>query len=197
MFSKTIEYKDYDDQPQTMTVWFHLAGKAVRTDPARSEKLLSLVETVQSDFAKGQHELSESEMRNLVELIHELAHASYGLRSADGKRFKQNEEVWEAFFETSAYDKFILDLFQPDPIEAFEFIRRVMPTDAREQFEAELKQNDPEQYRQYQEILVSRNQPTPTPAIEAAPVVSESKPEAVDVKSLSREELEALLAAKS
>jgi hypothetical protein len=152
MISKTVTYTNYNNEQKTRTLWFHMS----KQDILDNLDLQQQVEALQKIFDGKKRPISVLEITQILELIKRIVKITYGERSADGERFKKasvNPEVWDAFFETAAYDEFIESRFVPDPMLALEFLLDVMPAGLRAEAEAEVKAKQPEVYSEYESAL--------------------------------------------
>jgi hypothetical protein len=178
MIKRDLTYVDFNDVTQTETFWFHLS-KSRLTD--HMDTLKVQLETVKNLLEGPKKELTITEAVQILDLIKTMVRHAYGVRSEDGKRFRQSDEVWQDFKDSAAYDQLLTE-FMEKPEEGMAFIQAVMPQDL---------------VQQAQEMLpfADGNQPTAV----GTDVVAQPKafPEAKDndpLKHISREDLEAVLA---
>jgi hypothetical protein len=196
MITETIEYKNFRDEPRTKKLWFHMSKQDVLDNLSLKEQ----VEALQHIFEGEKRQISVLEITQILELVKRITKISYGVQSEDGERFKKgsaNPEVWEAFFETPAYDQFIEGKFMPDPSKAFEFLLAVMPKDLRLEAEAEAKKTNPALYAEY-EAALGQNPGATISVVNADPVAAAEVTNPVirpvpRPNDMTREELEAAL----
>ena len=62
----------------------------------------------------------------LIKLFRELIKKSYGVKSADGRRFIKSEELYAAFEQTEAYSEIFMELIT-DADKAAAFVNGIMP----------------------------------------------------------------------
>src|SRR5687768_2000021 len=128
MLKKTVTYIDFNDVKQEETLYFNISKSTLLENLDIQDQITE----IQKSFEGPERELTTAEKRAILELVKRVIRISYGERSADGKRFNQKPEVWEAFVESAAYDEFLISLFT-NVDEAYAFILGVMPADLREQ----------------------------------------------------------------
>lgn len=152
MISETVEYINFNDEKRSKKLWFHMSKQDVLDNLSLKEQ----VEALQVIFSGEKRQISILEITQILELVKRVTKISYGEKSADGERFRKgsaNPEVWDAFFETPAYDKFVESKFMPDPTKALEFLLAVMPKDLRAEAEVEAQKQNPALYAEYQNAL--------------------------------------------
>ena len=107
MLRKTIKYEDFDENPREMTAYFNL----------NERELAELVEefggrdSLQNLFAsiKGSGDASK-----LTSFMRTIIKKSYGQKSGDGNRMVKNDEVWDAFYQSEAYNEFFMEVMASD-----------------------------------------------------------------------------------
>lgn len=133
MIKKTISYVDYDGNEREEDFYFHLT-KAELTELQFStsgglEKMIrNIVQT--------------KDVPRIIEIFKKIIIASYGEKSADGRRFMKSPEITENFTQTEAYSKLFMEL-STDADKAADFINGVIPEDLKKEFE-KVKASDPE-----------------------------------------------------
>jgi len=117
MFKKTVTFDDYDGNTRTEDFYFHLSGAELvemeAEHPGGMEKYLT--DIIQSQDGK-----------EIVRVFSELIRKAYGKKSDDGRRFQKSEEIWNDFFESSAYDILFMSLVT-DAGAAAEFANAILP----------------------------------------------------------------------
>lgn len=126
MLKQTISYEDFDGNTVTEDLYFNIT----KTELAGEIEKANELEQLQRVFTGPTRELKAEEVMRLLDIIKWLIKLSYGVRSADGKRFIKTEQVWEEFTQTAAYDAFLFGLFQT-PEKAVQFMIGVVPKDLR------------------------------------------------------------------
>lgn len=133
MLKQTVSYFDFDDNPSQETLYFNLT----KSELADNIYLRDELEEMQKVFAEDKKELATSEITQLIDLVKTIMRLSYGVRSADGKRFVKTDELWTEFTQTAAYDEFLYSLFE-DPNKAVTFMTGILPKGVRETVDAEI-----------------------------------------------------------
>jgi hypothetical protein len=131
MLKQTINYTDFDGNPAEETLYFNLT----KIEIADNLDLKEQVEKIQKSFEGESRTLETHEVQAILALVKRLMCLSYGVRSADGKRFIKSDELWTEFTQTAVYDEFLFSLFK-DPQNAFAFILGILPQDIRAEAEA-------------------------------------------------------------
>ena len=172
MLKQTIEYTDFDDNQSVETVYFNLT----KTELADNIYLKDTLEKIQRDIVDGtKRSLKTSEITQILELVKTFMKLSYGVRSADGKRFIKTPEQWTEFTQTAIYDAFLFSLFET-PNKALNFMSGILPQDMRSEAKSAgdqemLKMATAEKFTQKAETVGPTVVP-PTPAPEEPNVVS-------------------------
>ena len=138
MLKQTVSYFDFDDNPSQETLYFNLT----KTELADNIHLRDELEEMQQVFTADKKELSTGEITQLIDLVKTIMRLSYGIRSADGKRFVKSEEQWTEFTQTAAYDAFLYSLFE-DPNKAVMFMTGILPKDVRSAVDEEIAKTNP------------------------------------------------------
>lgn len=126
MLKKTIKYTDFDGNEREEDFYFNL------TSAELTEWQLSVEGGLEQ---KIQRIINAKNVPELSALFKEIIVASYGEKSADGKRFIKNKELVEAFTQTEAYSALYMELVQDDKAAA-DFINSIVPKNVREQAQA-------------------------------------------------------------
>lgn len=162
MLKQTVSYFDFDDNPSQETLYFNLT----KTELADNIHLRDELEEMQQVFTADKKELSTGEISQLIDLVKTIMRLSYGIRSADGKRFIKSEEQWTEFTQTAAYDAFLYSLFE-DPNKAVLFMTGILPKDVRSAVDAEIaKTGTADDISQRVQQL--KSEPEPDPAVKSA-----------------------------
>ncbi len=119
MIKKTVTYTDFDDVERTEEFYFHLTkAELVEMETGVTGGLVKLLEKI----------IAEKDKKRLVEYVKEFIIKSYGVKSADGRRFIKTQEVKDAFVETEAYSKIFMEMASDDQAFA-KFIYGIMPAE--------------------------------------------------------------------
>jgi hypothetical protein len=214
MILKTIKFKNYAGEEEVGTFHFNLSkGELVKMQMSaidhRTESFEDKLEKI------GSHLNGKA----LIEVIDEIIDVSYGVKTTDGKRFIKNAADLEYFKSTEAYSELVVELCT-DAVKASEFVNGLVPADLRAEVQKEVAQTQAKStyspqdvreqslaakggFNQKQEAPKSTVQQVPElptviegtadPVLESAP---NPTPEKIDMTSMSREDLEAALAAR-
>lgn len=119
MLKKTITYTDYDNVKRTEDFYFNLTMAELQekelTTPGGYAALLRKI-------------VDEKNVPEIYKLFKSVILDSYGIKSADGRRFIKSAEISKEFTETPAYGALLEELTRNDNAGA-EFINAVMPSD--------------------------------------------------------------------
>lgn len=121
MYKKTITFTDFDDEVRVEEHFFHV-----------SKTELTKLNLNENGGLKGIADgLTQARSVNKVaELIAELIHLSYGVKTGDGRNFIKSEEVWNDFYYSNAYDALYQELIN-DGKAAAEFVKEILPKDMK------------------------------------------------------------------
>jgi len=123
MLKKTFIYTDYNGVERTEDHYFNL-NKAEVMEMEMSTKG-GLAEMIQRVIAA-------QDAPAIIKIFKDLIHKSYGVKSADGKRFIKSEELWAEFEQTEAYSMLFMEL-ATDADAASKFINAIVPADLNQQ----------------------------------------------------------------
>lgn len=117
MYKTTVEYEDFNGEKKKRTLYFNLSQSELtelkyESNGALEDKIVEIVATK-----------NRSEMMLLFTKLLKMA---YGEKSEDGEYFIKNEEVYNRFKYSNAYDAFLEKLVESDS-ELENFIKHVMP----------------------------------------------------------------------
>lgn len=123
MLKRTITYEDFDGNTITEDFYFNL------TKPEMLELDAAYKPDLAETFKKA---LAEENREALLNIFKDLILRSYGVRSADGKRFIKEPEITKEFTQTNAYATLYIELLQSDEL-ASDFFIGISPSDIAEQ----------------------------------------------------------------
>jgi len=131
MLKKTITFTDYDGNERTEDFYFNLT-KAEITEmnmgvSGGMEKFINKI-------------VSTQDTPSLIKIFKDIIQMSYGVKSADGRRFIKTDEVKQEFMETEAYSQLFMEL-ATDSDAAAKFINGIIPQDLAEKA-AEAQKNN-------------------------------------------------------
>lgn len=143
MLKKTIEYTDYEGNERKSDYYFSMS---------KAEVIKWLTSTGEYTLDKAVKMISDNRnMGKLVDLIDELIHRSYGVKSLDGNNFIKNETEWLKFSQSPAYDVIFMELIG-DAKKAANFFNGVIPQDLAAEVDKMMKEN-PENFTEYKEVM--------------------------------------------
>ena len=130
MLKKTLTYKDFEDRDVTETFYFNLTqteliSVALGLPDVDETTATTDVRTV------GVKLLEKLGGEGVFDFIKDLVAKSYGVKSADGKRFIKTPEQTEEFKQTLAYDTIVMELLNDDNA-ASEFVNHIIPASVLE-----------------------------------------------------------------
>lgn len=123
MIKETIAYTDYNGTERKEDFYFNLT-KAEIMEMEMSTKG-GLAEMIQRIIAA-------QDQPAIIKIFKELIIKSYGVKSADGKRFIKNDEVVEEFVQTEAFSQLFMKL-ATDSDAAAKFVNGIVPADMAKQ----------------------------------------------------------------
>ena len=119
MLKRVITFVDYDGNKRTEGHYFNLnkvelAQLYVGTAGGYDEFLKRIVDA--KDTAA------------MLKVITDLVESSYGIKELDGKRFRKNRELTEAFIQSPAYEALFVELIS-NTDEMIKFVKGILPDD--------------------------------------------------------------------
>jgi hypothetical protein len=126
MLKKTIEFESYVDGSLIKEDFYFNLSKVEIAELELSEQG-GLAEWLRAIVASGDNQTILAKFKDIVR-------ASYGVRSADGRRFIKTPEVWAEFEQTGAYEALMYELMTSATASA-EFVVAVVPKDLAEKAE--------------------------------------------------------------
>lgn len=119
MLKKTITYVDYDGVERTEEHYFNL------TESELTKKEMS----ESGGYAKKLEKMIQAkDAKSFMEVITDVIRMAYGQKSPDGRRFIKNDDIFEEFEQTEAYNKLFMELVSDDEA-ASDFIVGILPRD--------------------------------------------------------------------
>lgn len=133
MIKKTIAYVDYDGNEREEDFYFNLTkAELTELQLGTTGGLQKMIENI----------IKTKDIPRIIEIFKKIILASYGEKSADGRRFMKSKEITENFTQTEAYSILYMEL-STDAEKAADFIAGVIPSDLKKEFE-EAKKNNPQ-----------------------------------------------------
>lgn len=120
MIKKTIKYTDYNGVEREEDFYFDLSSAEI-TEMELSEDggMSNLIQKI----------VNAKDMPSLVKMFKQLILKSYGVKSADGRRFIKTEELAAEFTQTPAYSILFMEL-ATDEKAASAFVNGIIPQEA-------------------------------------------------------------------
>lgn len=146
MIEKTVTFEDLNGVSKTETHCFHL-------NKAEFTKWL----TTEGDYTFDQVIQRIIDSKNGLEMINvvdDVIHRSYGEKSLDGRIFLKSEEAWNSFKQSEAYAELFNELLT-DWEKCLEFLIGVMPKDVAASVREEMKK-DPDKLQNKLKELAGR-----------------------------------------
>lgn len=117
MIKLTEKYKDFNDVERTEDFYFNLTEAEVMEMEMSTSG--GLAETIQRVIAA-------QDAPAIIKIFKKLVLDSYGVKSADGKRFMKSDALREEFEQTNAYSNIFMRL-ATDADAASKFVNGIMP----------------------------------------------------------------------
>ena len=123
MLKKTITYTDYNGVERTEDSYFNLTKAEINemnlSTPGGLEKMIHDI-TAAMDIPK------------IAAIFKDLIVRSYGIKSADGRRFIKSKELSEEFLQTEAYSVLYMEILGDETGNAANaFISGILPSDIK------------------------------------------------------------------
>lgn len=117
MFKITKTYTDFNGNERTEDFYFNLNKAEVMkmemsTDGGMAERIQKVV--------------NAKDAPEIIAIFEKLVLDSYGIKSADGKRFEKSEKIKEEFAQSPVYSEIFMEL-ATDADKAAEFVNGVVP----------------------------------------------------------------------
>ena len=119
MFKKTITYTDYDGNERTEEFRFNLS---------KAEYVMFENSVIGGMSKEIERAMAMQNGPRILEIFKDLVDRSYGVKTADGRRFMKSPELLQEFRETEAYVNLFMELVT-DPEAGKAFLRGVSPSD--------------------------------------------------------------------
>lgn len=119
MLKKTIQFQDWNGVTLEEDFYFHLSkNELVEMVAAENGDLVSRIKDI----------VSRGDGSEILSTFRMIILKSYGIRSADGRRFQKSDLISEEFTQTDAFDRLYMELCT-DANASAEFIRGILPVD--------------------------------------------------------------------
>lgn len=127
MLKRDITYTDFNDEEVTETFYFNMSKpeivKFLAQFPNGLEKAIEKI-------------VADNDTASMVAFLDEFIYGSFGVKSADGKRFIKTPQQAEEFMQTNAYSELYIELMG-DADKFLAFIMGIVPKDLSENFTKE------------------------------------------------------------
>ena len=148
MLKKTITYEDYNGEPRTEDFYFHL----------RKSDIIELELDVAGGLANKLQEIIKSDDgAQIIATFKDIILKAYGVKSDDGRRFIQSEDLRREFSQTEAYSELFMEL-STNAKSAAEFVNGILPKGLSEEVKI-LSEKDVSEMSK-EELLAMLNQQT-------------------------------------
>jgi hypothetical protein len=119
MIKKTITYTDYNGTLRTEDFFFNIT-KAEAADIELG---------IDGGFSEMANQIVKSQSKpKLLEIFKKMIRLSYGVKSAEGRRFMKSDAIWDEFAQTEAYSILFMELGS-NAEKAAEFFNGILPAD--------------------------------------------------------------------
>lgn len=119
MIKKTITYTDYNGDTRTEDFYFNLT----------KAEIMEMEMSIPGGFGEMINRIvSAKDVPSLMKVFKDFIKRSYGVKSADGKRFIKSDDLYEEFAQTEAYSQLFMEL-TTDSDAAAAFVNGVAPSD--------------------------------------------------------------------
>lgn len=131
MITETVEYVNLNGEEDSRVLHFHISEATLMDNIDMRDRLQYLVDML----AGPKRILTSDENQQVLNTVKWFISISYGIKSMDGNEFDQDDpagsgEIWRRFKNSSAYNTFIMGLFQ-EPEKLLKFIANVLPESIR------------------------------------------------------------------
>lgn len=123
MYCKSITYKDFDGNERKEDFYFHLSKNKI------TEMELGTPGGMEAYIQKI---IDSKDGAKIMETFKMFITESYGIKSEDGRFFKQNKEITDEFLSSAAYDELFVELCT-NAEKAAEFINGIIPKELVEE----------------------------------------------------------------
>jgi hypothetical protein len=101
VIKKTISYVDFDGNKRNEDFYFNLTkAEVMEMEMSAEGGLTKSLENI----------VATQDSKRIVEVFKDLVLRSYGVKSADGRRFMKSQDLRDAFSQTEAYSELFMEL---------------------------------------------------------------------------------------
>lgn len=119
MHAYTVSYEDFNGNPRTETLYFHMGESELIKMEADYDQYGGIAGRLRQVVA-------DRDGKVIVEFVEDLISKSYGIKSGDGLRHEKSEDLRAAFMQGNAYQKIFLELAF-NATKAADFVNKVLP----------------------------------------------------------------------
>lgn len=120
MIIETVDYVDFDGNPATKKLYFNIGNAEMMENLDLLQEHQDFIDSI----AGPKRGLGPEEVRTMLMIVKKVMKLAYGERVGD--RHVKNDEVWQEFTETIAYDTFLMSLFE-NPEKVNTFLAKLLP----------------------------------------------------------------------
>lgn len=125
MLKETIIYIDYNGNERKEDHYFNLTkAEIMEMEMSIKGGLAEMITRI----------VAAQDQPAIIKIFKDLIIKSYGVKSADGKRFIKNQEVVDEFVQSEAYSQLFMKL-ATDADAAAKFVNGIVPADMAKQLE--------------------------------------------------------------
>lgn len=129
MLKETIQFTDFNDNAAVTVEYFNLT----------KNEIIDLEGSIEGGLSAELRKVQDNPTaKGLLDLLKIIAHASYGIKSQDGKFFEKSPEITNRFIHSAFYDDFLFSLLENDATKGLAFIRGVIPAQLLEAAEKQI-----------------------------------------------------------
>jgi hypothetical protein len=129
MLKETIHFTDFNGDAQTTVEYFNLT----------KNEIIDLESSIEGGLANMMRRVEDNPtLGGVLDLLKTLTHASYGIKSDDGKYFDKSPEITNRFIRSAFYDDFLFDLVDNDAAKGLAFIKGIIPAQLLDAAERQL-----------------------------------------------------------
>lgn len=135
MYKKTLEYEDFNGEKVKEDLYFNLSKAELLEMNFRAKGgLKNYIEAI----------INARDQETLTDIFKTLLLKSYGIKSADGRKFMKNDKIREDFECSIPYD-ILFTTLATDAKEAANFVNGILPKELVEEMD---KVEMPEEYKE-------------------------------------------------
>lgn len=127
MHKIVIQYQDFEEQTQVEEAYFNLSRA----------KIIDMAITGEADILLGnlRDAVKSEDGKELIHLVRDLIHLSYGEKDPDGKTFRQSEQLSNDFLQSQPFDQMFYDMIM-SPEQVLKFVEALFPQKLMEEARA-------------------------------------------------------------